>query len=398
MKYLGIDGCKGGWLVAALDDDGGKAFFTLREIAELSSYLAAAEVVLLDIPIGLRGRHPEGRLCDSMAREVLKPIRSSSVFPAPSRCALAAEAYEEASQRNYACTGKKLTRQTFAILPKIREVDDFLRRTEAHGKVREMHPEVCFWALNNARSMNHRKKSVEGYEERVLLLSRFLPGAGEFVEGALKEHGRAGAGRDDIVDALVGAVTARLGDLRCLPEAPETDDEGLPMEIVYAAPSAVPYPLPAPSESSGGQMLIKHYLLELSTGEGIALHDTTPQIRSYLAGSGIRNGFVTVTSRHTTTAIIINENEARLLDDVKAFLARLIPPGDRYLHNDIHLRDCPPDEPENAHSHLAAMLLGSSEVIPVSGGKLMLGQYQSVMLCELDGPRRRSVSVQVFGE
>ncbi len=83
---------------------------------------------------------------------------------------------------------------------------------------------------------------------------------------------------------------------------------------------------------------------------------------------------------------------------MKAFLKRLIPPKDKYLHNDIHLRECPPDEPENAHAHLAAMLLGSSEVISVDAGKLLLGQYQSVMLYELDGPRQRSVSIRIVGD
>lgn len=138
--------------------------------------------------------------------------------------------------------------------------------------------------------------------------------------------------------------------------------------------------------------------IELDTGRGIALHELLTEIRNAVTNSCIRNGFVTVTSQHTTTAITINEHEARLVEDVKAFLARLIPPGDSYLHNDIHLRDCPPDEPENAHSHLAAMLLGSSDVIALTDGELVLGQYQSVMLVELDGPRRRRVSVQILGE
>ena len=138
--------------------------------------------------------------------------------------------------------------------------------------------------------------------------------------------------------------------------------------------------------------------IELDTGEGISLHDLTGDIRAAVAASGIGNGFVTVTSQHTTTAITINEHEERLLEDVKTFLTRLAPPGDRYLHNDIALRDCPEDEPENAHSHLSAMLLGSSEVIALAEGALLLGQYQSVMLCELDGPRRRKVRVQIFGE
>ena len=143
--------------------------------------------------------------------------------------------------------------------------------------------------------------------------------------------------------------------------------------------------------------IISSYI-DVETGAGIALHDLMPGIKNAVAKSVIKNGFVTVTSQHTTTAIAINENEERLVEDVKTFLTRLIPPGDRYLHNDIALRDCPPDEPENAHSHLAAMLLGSSEVIALAEGELVLGQYQSVMLYELDGPRTRKVNVQVYGE
>ena len=144
-------------------------------------------------------------------------------------------------------------------------------------------------------------------------------------------------------------------------------------------------------------MKIISSFIKLDTGKGITLHDLMPGIKDAIANSGIKNGFVTVTSQHTTTAIAINENEARLVEDVKRFLNRLIPPNDRYLHNDIALRDCPPDEPENAHSHLAAMLLGSSEVIALVEGQLQLGQYQSVILYELDGPRKRKVSVQLYG-
>jgi secondary thiamine-phosphate synthase enzyme len=139
-------------------------------------------------------------------------------------------------------------------------------------------------------------------------------------------------------------------------------------------------------------------IIEVETGAGISLHDLMPAIKAVVMSAGIHNGFVTVTSQHTTTAIAINENEPRLVEDVKAFLTRLIPPNDKYLHNDIALRDCPADEPENAHSHLAAMLLGSSEVVALSSGEPVLGQYQSVMLYELDGPRHRKVSVQVYGD
>lgn len=136
----------------------------------------------------------------------------------------------------------------------------------------------------------------------------------------------------------------------------------------------------------------------LTTDSGISLHDITPAIRDAVASSGVQAGLVSVTSRHTTTALTINEYESRLLEDVQLFLTRVIPPGGKYLHNDIHLRDCPPDEPKNAHSHIAAMLLGSSEVIPIVAGQPEIGRYQSVILIELDGPRKRKVNIQVFGE
>jgi secondary thiamine-phosphate synthase enzyme len=74
-----------------------------------------------------------------------------------------------------------------------------------------------------------------------------------------------------------------------------------------------------------------------------------------------------------------------------------VPAEADYKHNDIHLRDCPPDEPENAHSHLIALLLGASENIPAVDGELGLGRWQSLMLLELDGPRRRRVNLQIVG-
>ena len=143
------------------------------------------------------------------------------------------------------------------------------------------------------------------------------------------------------------------------------------------------------------KMIHKH--LEFDTDPEINLIDITSQLREIVATSDISNGMLSVTSRHTTTAITINENESRLLDDVRMFFADLVPTAKKYLHNDIHLRDCPQDEPENAHAHIIAMLFGSSEVISVVNGELDLGKWQSVMLIELDGPRKRTVSIQLMG-
>ncbi|KAI8475458.1 MAG: hypothetical protein J3K34DRAFT_404152 [Monoraphidium minutum] len=152
-----------------------------------------------------------------------------------------------------------------------------------------------------------------------------------------------------------------------------------------------------------------HYTeLELETGPGVCVHNIMPQIRAEVQRLGVQEGFVNVLSRHTTTAVCINEYETRLLDDIRQFLRKVAPPSDPYLHNDLHLREAPEGwpggweawakQPENAHSHLLSLMLGNSETVPVSGGELKTGVWQSVMLVELDGPRKRSVGVQIVGQ
>jgi secondary thiamine-phosphate synthase enzyme len=138
--------------------------------------------------------------------------------------------------------------------------------------------------------------------------------------------------------------------------------------------------------------------LDIHTDAPVSIVDITRRIKDLLEESGVRNGLLSVSSAHTTTAITVNEYETRLLDDLYRFFARLVPADQPYRHNDIHLRDCPPDEPKNAHSHICAMLYGNSEVVPVNDGSLGLGRYQSIMLVELDGPRERTVNVQFTGE
>ena len=145
-------------------------------------------------------------------------------------------------------------------------------------------------------------------------------------------------------------------------------------------------------------MRIHSEILSLDTNEQIEIVNLTPKIKSIAASSGITNGFAVITSKHTTTALFVNEFEERLLEDIKAFFQNLVPESNKYLHNDIHLRNCPPDEPENAHSHIIAMLLSNSEIIPLIDSELAIGQWQSIMFAELDGPRKRSVQIQIMGD
>lgn len=145
-------------------------------------------------------------------------------------------------------------------------------------------------------------------------------------------------------------------------------------------------------------MKILHHELEIKTDNGFSLFDVTSMIRQWLKDNQAVNGCISITSQHTTTAVVVNEYESRLLEDIQRFFLKLAPENDRYLHNDIHLRNCPADEPENAHSHLIAMMMGNSESIAVINGDLKLGQYQSVILVELDGPRNRKLCLQFTGE
>ena len=142
---------------------------------------------------------------------------------------------------------------------------------------------------------------------------------------------------------------------------------------------------------------VSHYLT-FDTADTIDILNITAAIQQQVAAAGVSQGHVVIFSCHTTTAVTVNEHEERLLADIKTYLRKLAPSQDRYLHNDLHLRDVPPDEPINAHSHLMAITLGNSETVPIVAGKLALGTYQSVILVELDGPRqKRKVLIQICG-
>ena len=138
--------------------------------------------------------------------------------------------------------------------------------------------------------------------------------------------------------------------------------------------------------------------VNVATQATFEVSDITETVDAVVRGSGVLEGVVTISPLHTTCAIAVNENEARLFDDIRNFFLTLAPAEGAYKHNDLHLRvDIPPDEPENAHAHLIAMMLGNSETVIVHKGALELGRYQSILLLEMDGPRERTLSVQILG-
>jgi secondary thiamine-phosphate synthase enzyme len=139
-------------------------------------------------------------------------------------------------------------------------------------------------------------------------------------------------------------------------------------------------------------------LVHLRTERAVQFVDLTEIVAERVRRSGVDEGMVVVQSRHTTAAVLVNENEPLLLEDLHDLLERWAPAGARYRHDDLgSRRDPPPDEKPNGHAHARALLLGTSVCLSVAEGRVDLGQWQSVFLVELDGPRRHSVSVQVLG-
>ena len=245
MRFVGVDGCKGGWFSAGLGQNG-YDFGIFRGFAELLSHYGDAEIILVDIPIGLP-EGPGGRKCDNEARKKLGYPRQLSVFPTPTRLTayVAAEPppnIQLARDIERQISGKGLSSQSFAIAPKIAEVDGVLLNPDRKAKpeVREVHPELCFWALNSGQAMESKKKSKEGAEERLNVLRKILPPANvdDVYNDACSKFSRKNVAKDDILDALAAAVTAWKGyaHLQTVPEDPPKDPKCLPMEMVYWRP------------------------------------------------------------------------------------------------------------------------------------------------------------------
>ncbi len=152
------------------------------------------------------------------------------------------------------------------------------------------------------------------------------------------------------------------------------------------------------SVQEGAAVRVCRDLVRLRTERRLQFVDLKELVEERVRRSGVREGMVTVQSRHTTAAVLVNENEPLLLQDFEDLLRRWAPADARYRHNDLEAREAAPaDERPNGHAHARALLLGASVCLNVAEGQLDLGEWQSVFLVELDGPRDRTISVQVLG-
>jgi secondary thiamine-phosphate synthase enzyme len=143
-----------------------------------------------------------------------------------------------------------------------------------------------------------------------------------------------------------------------------------------------------------GELIVHADLLEIRTTERVELVDLTDQVRERIRRSAIREGTASLWSMHTTCAVFINEVQAALHKDILSFLEQVVARDAAWMHNDPAHSDC---ERMNADSHLRAMLLGHGLALQVTGGELVLGTWQRVLAAEMDGPRTRTIRVQIMG-
>jgi predicted RNase H-like nuclease len=231
---VGVDGCKTGWITASIRADESKpSFAVLESPAAILERFRTRSVIAVDIPIGLTDKGP--RTCDQEARRTLGAPRASSVFPAPIRAILGATSREEASRVHEDRDGRGFGVQSWAILPRIRLWDSTLRENpDRIPEVYEVHPEVCFWALNRERSVSASKKTATGRNARRQLLESAF--GSEPIDGALRATHLAGVAADDVFDALAALWTAQRianGAARTIPAIPPVDRFGLPMAMWY---------------------------------------------------------------------------------------------------------------------------------------------------------------------
>ncbi|NMO08702.1 secondary thiamine-phosphate synthase enzyme YjbQ [Methanobacterium subterraneum] len=136
-------------------------------------------------------------------------------------------------------------------------------------------------------------------------------------------------------------------------------------------------------------MVLKRGTVGVNTSQRVKIQDITPEVDAVLKTSGVKDGLLNIYSRHSTSAVVINENETGLVNDFQLALQKLVPEGAGYQHDRID---------NNADSHIRGFLLGGSQTIPFENGRMMLGTWQSIFFVELDGPRQRKLTVTVMGD
>jgi secondary thiamine-phosphate synthase enzyme len=146
--------------------------------------------------------------------------------------------------------------------------------------------------------------------------------------------------------------------------------------------------------SVSGPLRVHGEKFDVDTTERVEILDVTERVMAIVRQAGIAEGLVNLFSTHTTCTLFINEFQSALTADIKTFLEQIVARDANWRHNDPRHSDC---DRMNADAHLRALLLGHSLTLQISGGEVVLGQWQRILMAELDGPRARTLRIQIWG-
>ncbi|MBD8081061.1 DUF429 domain-containing protein [Chryseobacterium caseinilyticum] len=232
QKLIGIDGCKFGWVAVSMKSDTADLF---KSLADLINFYPEDSMFMIDMPVGLPNVDLKERNCETIARKILSKKRKPSVFSVPCREAVYALSYEEANQVNKEKIKKGISKQSWGIVQKIREVDQLLQNNRSFvDKIKESHPEVAFHFLNSQQSMEYNKKTTEGQQERLQVLKSFSDRAEVIFNNSMSNFKRKHVSADDILDSICLAVTLEeIVNSGSSFESGNLDSLGIPMKIHY---------------------------------------------------------------------------------------------------------------------------------------------------------------------
>lgn len=150
----------------------------------------------------------------------------------------------------------------------------------------------------------------------------------------------------------------------------------------------------AASATSSGQMVVQSESFEIVTNERLEIRDLTDEVMARVRALPVHEGLLHVFSAHTTCTIVINEMQDALKDDYRTFLGQLASSTHPWRHNDPEVSAC---DRGNADAHMRALTMSHSVTLQISGGEVVLGTWQRILAIELDGPRTRTLRLQVMG-
>lgn len=237
INVAGVDGCQNGWVAVWLSGGEG-SIVRAQTLPGLMDRLDSADTILIDMPIGLPKNSEEAAHRPEKLARTFIPKKGASIFNVPSEQAAYCRSYTEANKMNRYVLGKGLSKQSYYISKKIREVDTFIKKNTGHGnKLMESHPEVCFARLDPERKpILHHKRTPLGQDKRLALLQSYAPKVVEGVKQDLASSAALQRIADDIIDATCLAIVALHGKkngMHTIPDEPRKNSHGIPMQMVY---------------------------------------------------------------------------------------------------------------------------------------------------------------------